>query len=264
MTMRQVRPADIRDIYALRAETIDYFFPDREEEIDFWADLIGDYGEDVLHLLCGTAEISMGLAKRGFNVTGLDLTEEMIYVAEDKVEEEKENQEELNIELVNDDARYFNINKKFNFSFISTGDFHHFKDREDINSVLAKTYAHLRSGGAVALELFPLPDEDFHREEKKFDPMRAPPNGMDIWKTNQTSYHLDSQILEIKEELFVDRRDKGEVETGEYEIQLKLFSKGEIKEILQEQGFENIEFLDNHEFTPYLKDSDTLVVTGER
>jgi len=263
--MKQVRPADLRDIYALRAQTIDYFFPDRGDEIEFWMNLGQNYGEDILHLMCGTAEISIGLAKRGCNVTGLDLTEDMLYVAEDKIEEEQEQkQDDISIELVNDDVRYFDLNKKFDFSFVSTGDFHHLRDRKDIDSCLAKAYAHLRPKGALALELFPLPEEDFHREEKKFDPLRAPPEGMDMWKNNQTSYHSDDRILEIKEKLFVDQRDEGEVKTGEYDIQLRLFSQDEIKSILEESGFENVRFLDNHHFTPYLKDSDTWVVIGER
>ncbi len=256
--MKQVRPADIRDVYELRAETIDYFFPDREDEIDFWEEIASDYGKEILHLMCGTGEISVGLAKKGFNVTALDLTEAMIYVAEDRIEEEGVD----NIELLKEDARYFNVDKKFDFAFVSTGDYHHFTSREDIDKFLAKCYAHLRPCGALAIELFPLPDEDFQREQKEFEPLRAPPEGVDVWKTNQTSFDSESQLLEIKEELFVDKQD--EAKSGKYDIQLKLFSKEEMKEILKESGFDNIRFLDNEQFTPYLKDADTWVVIAER
>jgi len=256
--MKQVRPADIRDVYELRAETIDYFFPERDDEIDFWEDIASDYGKDVLHLMCGTGEISVGLAKKGFDVTALDLTEAMIYVAEDRIEEEGVD----NVELLNEDARYFNLDKKFDFAFVSTGDYHHFTSREDIDKFLAKSYAHLRPGGALAIELFPLPENDFQREQKEFAPLRAPPEGVDVWKTNQTSFDSDSQLLEIKEELFVDKQD--EAKRGKYDIQLKLFSKEEMKEVLRESGFENITFLDNKHFTPYLKNADTWVVIAER
>ncbi|MBS3781639.1 MAG: class I SAM-dependent methyltransferase [Candidatus Thermoplasmatota archaeon] len=258
--MKQVRPADIKDVYELRAETIDYFFPERDDEIEFWEEIASDYGEDVLHLMCGTGEISVGLAKKGFNVTALDLTNAMIYVAEDRIEEEDVD----NIELLKDDARYFNLDKKFDFIFVSTGDYHHFTSREDIDAFLAKSYAHLRPEGALAIELFPLPDDDFKREQKEFDPLRAPPEGIDVWKTNQTSFDSDSQILEIKEELFVDQQDEGEAKRGEYEIQLKLFSKEEMKDILGESGFRNIRFLENEQFTPYLKNANTWVVIAER
>ncbi len=257
--MKQVRPADIREIYTLRAQTIDYFFPERDDEIEFWAKLAEEYGEDILHLMCGTAEVSIGLAKKGFDVTALDLTEEMIYVAEDKIEKE-----DIEIDLVNEDARYFNMNKRFDFTFVSTGDFHHFEDREDIDSFLAKAYAHLNPGGALALELFQLPDEDFQRDQKEFDPLRAPPENMDVWKTNKSSYTSDTKMLEIKEELYVDKREEGKVNTVEYEIQLRLFSKEEIREILKEAGFENIRFLEVEKFTPYLKDSNTWIIVGER
>ncbi len=256
--MKQVRPADIRDIYELRAETIDYFFPDREDEIEFWEDIASDYGKDILHLMCGTGEISVGLAKKGFKVTALDLTEAMIYVAEDRIEEEGLD----NIELLNEDVRYFHLEKKFDFAFVSTGDYHHFTSREDIDKFLAKSYAHLRPGGALGIELFPLPDDDFQREQKEFEPLRAPPEGVDVWKTNQTSYDSDSQLLEIKEELFVDKQD--EAKRGKYDIQLKLFSKEEMIDILENSGFKNIRFLDNKQFTPYLKDADTWVVIAER
>jgi len=68
--------------------------------------------------------------------------------------------------------------------------------------------------------------------------------------------------LEIKEELFVDKQD--EAKSGKYDIQLKLFSKEEMREILENSGFRNIKFLDNKQFTPYLKDADTWVVIAER
>jgi len=42
--MRQFRPADMREIYDLRAKTIDYFYTDRKEEVELWADIIKDYG----------------------------------------------------------------------------------------------------------------------------------------------------------------------------------------------------------------------------
>ncbi len=258
--MKQVRPADVKEIYELRAETIDYFFPDRDDEIDFWEEIASDFGKDILHLMCGTGEISVGLAKKGFEVTALDLTEAMMYVAEDRIEEEGVE----NIELINGDARHFNLDKKFDFAFVSTGDFHHLTSEDDINKFLAKSYAHLRPGGALAIELFPLPDDDFKRDQREFDPLRAPPEGIDIWKTNQTSYDSETQMLEIKEELFVDKKDEGKGKRGQYEIQLKLFSKEKMQDILEDAGFNNIKFLENHQYTPYLKDSDTWVVIAER
>lgn len=255
--MKRNIPADMRDIYALRAETIDYFFPDREEEIDFWAEQAKEYGNDILHLMCGTGELSAGLAQRGFDVTGIDFTDSMVYIAKNRFEDNGLD----NSKIVKADARYFNLNKKFDFAFISTGDFHHFIEEEEIDSILSRIYAHLKPGGALALELYPLPEEDFHRPEKNFKPLRETPEGMKVWKVNQTSYHPDTQILEIIEELHVE--ENGDMTNAEYEIQLKLFSEEEMDDKLRENGFENIEHYGGYDFSPYLERSKTWIVVAE-
>ncbi len=258
--MRQFRPADMREIYDLRAKTIDYFYTNRGDEIELWADIIDDHGNKVLHLMCGTGDLSLGLAEKGFDIVGLDLTESMISEANDKLE----NRELDNIKFVNDDARHFNLKRKFDFIFASNGDFHHFTERNEIDSVLAKCYAHLENGGSIALELFELPEEDYHRKEKEFDPLRAPPQGMDMWKTNEVSYHSDKQIMEVREKLHVEDEENDETTNAEYEIVLKLFSEEEIKEILQENGFDNIKFIKDYNVTTHIKDPNTWIVVAEK
>ncbi len=255
--MKQRRPANMTEIYALRADTIDYFFPDRTKEIEFWAELAEDYGDDILHLMCGTGEVAVGLAKKGYTVTGVDLTKSMIYRARKRAEKEGVS-EDMNI--VEGDARNYHLNKKFDFIFISTGDFHHFQDKEDIISVLAESYAHLKPGGALGIELFKMPDKDFKRPEKKFRPLREPPEGMIVWKRNSTSYHSKNHMLEIKERLHV--REGDEVTKGEYVIQLRLFTENEIGGYLSKAGFDNIKKYNTD--SPYLEESSTWVVVANR
>ncbi|MFP4051120.1 MAG: class I SAM-dependent methyltransferase [Thermoplasmata archaeon] len=258
--MRQFRPADMREIYDLRAKTIDYFYTERKEEIELWSDIMEDYGNEILHLMCGTGELSLGLAEKGFNIVGLDLTESMISEANDKLE----NRELDNIKFVNDDARHFNLKRRFDFIFASNGDFHHFTERKEIDSVLAKSYAHLKNGGAIALELFELPEEDYHRKEKEFDPLRAPPQGMDMWKTNEVSYYSNKKIMEVREKLHVEDEENDETTNAEYEILLKLFSEEEIKKILQKNGFDNIKFIKDYSVPTHIKNPDTWIVTAEK
>ncbi|GKU81339.1 class I SAM-dependent methyltransferase [Niallia sp. NCCP-28] len=56
-----------------------------------WVELIADAkekynisGNHLLDLACGTGELSISLAERGFQVTGVDLSEDMLSVAQDK------------------------------------------------------------------------------------------------------------------------------------------------------------------------------------
>lgn len=256
--MKRRIPADLTEIYAIRADTIDLFFGDRTEEIEFWSSLASKYGDTVLHLMCGTGEITVGLAEKEFDVVGADFTKSMIYEAKDRKKERGIN----NVEFKTEDARYFNIKKRFDFIFISTGDFHHFTEEEDMNKVLARCYAHLKPGGALALELFKMPEDAFKNEPKKFEPLREPPENMRVWKINKSGYHSDTQMLEIREELHVEV--DGELNVGEYDIQLQLFSDDEIKNILKKNGFENIAEFDGSSTSSIRKNSDTWVITAER
>jgi len=250
----------MKEIYALRADTIDYFFPDREDEIEIWADIASDYGKEILHLMCGTGELTIGLAERDFEVTGLDFTEAMIYLAKERIK----NKNLKNIDIVQDDARHFSLNRRFDFVFVSTGDFHHFVERDEIGSLLAKTYAHLKPGGALAIELYVPPEEDFKKQDRKHNPIRKPPENQTIWRRNKISYHEEKKILEIIEEFHYE--ENGEVKEGEYEIILRLFPEIEIETILKDAGFDEIRHIEGSNFSPYLPDeySKTWIVVAEK
>ncbi len=258
--MKRSRPADMKEIYALRADTIDYFFPDREDEIEIWADIASNYGKEVLHLMCGTGELTVGLAERDFDVTGLDFTEAMIYLVKERIQ----NKNLKNIEIVQDDARHFSLNKRFDFIFVSTGDFHHFVERDEIDSLLAKAYAHLKSGGALGIELYVPPEENFKRGDKKYNPIRKPPEGQTIWRMNRISYHAEKKLLEIMEDFHFEEND--DVKEGEYDILLRLFPKIEIENILRDAGFDEIKHVEGSNFSPYLPDeySKTWIVVAEK
>lgn len=258
--MRRSMPADMKEIYGLRADTIDYFFPERDKEIDIWAEVASEYGEEILHIMCGTGELTVGLAKKGFDVTGLDFTESMIYRAKERVQEEGLN--DLNI--FKDDARHFHLHKKFDFIFVSTGDFHHFTEREEIDSFLAKAYAHLKPGGALGIELYVPPDEDFKIDGRKYGPRRKTPEAIKVWRRNQISYHAEKNVLEIMEEF--NYEENGDVKEGEYDILLRLFPKIEIETILRDAGFEDIKHLEGSDFSPYLPDeySKTWIIIAEK
>ncbi|MFW6038664.1 MAG: class I SAM-dependent methyltransferase [Candidatus Saliniplasma sp.] len=258
--MKRSRPADMKEIYALRADTIDYFFPDRDDEIEIWADIAENYGKEVLHLMCGTGELTVGLAQKGFQVTGLDFTEAMIYHAKEHIQ----NCDIDGIEIVQDDARHFSLNKKYDFIFVSTGDFHHFVERDEIDSFLAKAYAHLKSGGALGIELYVPPEKDFKKDGRKYTPIRKPPENYTIWRKNKISYHKDKKLLEIMEEFHYE--ENSDVKDAEYEILLRLFHRIEIETILKDAGFDEVKHQHGSNFSPYLPGeySKTWIIVAEK
>ena len=76
-------------------------------EVDFLLSLYPlKPGASILDVGCGTGRHSIELAKRGYNVTGLDLSEKMLEVA-------KANAGDAEIEWINADARNFALDKMY-------------------------------------------------------------------------------------------------------------------------------------------------------
>ncbi|NJE84404.1 class I SAM-dependent methyltransferase [Thermococcus sp. CX2] len=130
------------ELYTLLAEYYDVIYRRRVEgiagEIDFVEEIFRNDArvevKRVLDLACGTGVPTLELARRGYEVVGLDLQEEMLSVARRKAEREG-----LNVEFIQGDAAELGFREEFDavtmfFSSICYFDEHRIK--ELFNSVI--------------------------------------------------------------------------------------------------------------------------------
>ncbi|MCC7571791.1 MAG: class I SAM-dependent methyltransferase [Candidatus Methanofastidiosum sp.] len=83
-------------------------------EIDFIEkEIKHDKSKKILDIGCGTGRHSIELAKRGYNVTGIDLSERMLEMAKQKAKDAK-----VNAEFIKADARYLKFEKEFDLALI--------------------------------------------------------------------------------------------------------------------------------------------------
>lgn len=83
-------------------------------EIDFIEkEIKKDKSKKIIDIGCGTGRHSIELAKRGYNVTGIDLSECMLERAIEKAKEAK-----VKVEFIKADARELNFEKKFDLALI--------------------------------------------------------------------------------------------------------------------------------------------------
>jgi len=83
-------------------------------EIDFIEkEIKHDKSKKILDIGCGTGRHSIELAKRGYNVTGIDLSERMLEMAKQKAKNAK-----VNAEFIKADARYLKFEKEFDLALI--------------------------------------------------------------------------------------------------------------------------------------------------
>jgi len=118
------------------------------EEVGEVIDLLGiKPGADILDLGCGIGRHSLALARRGFQVTGVDRTVSYLEEAGKTADEEG-----LSVELLEDDMRSFTRAGAFDTALSMYTSFSYFEDPEDDSQVVRNVYESLKPGGTFLIE----------------------------------------------------------------------------------------------------------------
>lgn len=101
----------------------------------------------VIDLGCGTGSIAIPLAKRGYRVTGVDLSAEMLAVAYDKMK-----REQVQVTWVEQDMRELDLPAAD--AVISLCDsLSYLTEAEDVKRTFARVYQHLNPGGTFLFDV---------------------------------------------------------------------------------------------------------------
>lgn len=100
----------------------------------------------VLELGCGTGRVTIPLAQRGIDMTGLDILPHMIEHARTKAEE-------LPIKWVCDDVRSFQLETQYSLIFTRGAVFQHLLNRSDQEAMLMRVQEHLAPGGRFVIDV---------------------------------------------------------------------------------------------------------------
>ncbi len=105
-------------------------------------------GAEVLDIACGTGEFSVRLAKRGYAVTGVDLSEEMLVVAKEKSENMK-----LSIPFYLQDMTELEMGKQYDGIVIFCDSLNYLQEEEDVKNTFRKVFEHLKEGGLFMFDV---------------------------------------------------------------------------------------------------------------
>jgi 2-polyprenyl-3-methyl-5-hydroxy-6-metoxy-1,4-benzoquinol methylase len=126
-------------------------------EVDFIESMINkDKTKNILDIGCGTGRHSIELAKRGYNVTGFDLSDAQLTKAKEKAKLAG-----IEVKFLKQDARSFNFAKKFYLAImVCEGSFPLMETDEMNFAILQNAYNSLEPGGKFIFTtlngLFPL------------------------------------------------------------------------------------------------------------
>ncbi len=117
--------------------------------LDFYQRQVARYGEPVLELACGSGRLTIPLAEAGINITGVDLSEDMLDLARLKASKRG-----VTPQLVHADVRAFDLGRQFKFIFIPAQSLTHLQKRYEIEDCFACVRQHLAVDGRLLVELF--------------------------------------------------------------------------------------------------------------
>jgi len=185
----------------MRAEELSIYFDgkhydawtEREVDIPFYKRQVKRYDDPVLELGCGTGRITIPIAREGYEIIGLDLSEKLLETARKKYKKEN-----LNINWIKGDMRNFSLDKKFNLIFVPFNTIHHILSLEDMEKVLKNIRKHLKQDGRFIVEFFNPDLEILNRdptEEHKVTEYEGP--GGEVKVTESTDYERAKQLMHL-------------------------------------------------------------------
>jgi predicted acetyltransferase/predicted RNA methylase len=146
-----------------------YDYDNRDNLIDdilFYNEYALKTGGQVLELGCGTGRVALRLAESGFKITGLDLSDSMLKIFNEKL---KDLSYRDNITLVKENMAKFDLREKFELIIAPFRAFQALTEEEDIVSCLSCVKEHLSDKGLFILNVFRPNkelDEDWCYDEK--------------------------------------------------------------------------------------------------
>ena len=143
-------PSSDQRVAEFYAQTYDESVPDWPGEIEFYRSLASEArsrGAGLLELACGTGRVAIRLAQDGTRITGLDLSQEMLDIAEEK------SQGLPNISWVRADMCAFDLGETFGLVIIAGHAFQNLNTAQEQAACMQCIHRHLAPGGRLVVHL---------------------------------------------------------------------------------------------------------------
>jgi SAM-dependent methyltransferase len=224
------------DVFDRYAQYYDLFYRDKDyaDEVNYVDALIKKYavGETatILDLGCGTGGHAVLLAQKGYHVTGVDRSDTMLAIAD-----EKKRQDGVSVELQKGDICSVDLGKRFDVAIAMFAVMGYQTTNEGLESALRNAAKHLNPDGLLIFDSWfgpavivqkPL-DRILITDEGKGRVVRLTRPDLDIMK-HVVNVHFD--VLHIEEDKILDQFEETHI--------MRFFFPKELEFILAKTGFE--------------------------
>ncbi len=205
-------------------------------------------GDKILDQCCGIGRHSIELAKRGYEVTGVDITRKYLEEAREQAQKES-----LDVEFIKADIREFKRDSFYDACINFYTSFGYFEDRAENIKVIENVYSSLKPKGRFLLDVMgkEILDKVYTEE--------------DIWRIDDGFFQEERKIrndIDMLESRWKLIRDDGEIR--EHKFMYKIYTEEELKSLLSEGGFSDIETYGDLEGGSYDEEADRLIALAQK
>jgi len=253
-----MKPVDCEDLYC-DGRYYDLEHEDFSEDIPFYLAQIERFGEPVLELACGTGRITIPIAQKGIQISGLDISEAMLGRARQKAADQG-----VDVEWIKADCRTFKLAERFKLIIYPFNSIGHLHDLESIEACFTRVRNHLAEGGRFIIDIFNPRLDILRRDASRRYPVveYTDPDGKGrVVVTENNVYDRASQINKVK--WYYRIGDQG----GEMvkSLNMRIFYPQELDSLLHYNGFQIKAKLGDYDGQPFeTRSSKQIVVSGLR
>jgi len=190
-------------------------------------ELYGGSAHEVIDLACGTGTLSIKLAKRGYDVTSIDLSEDMLAITFDKA-----GQSGVYVQLLCQDMREFIVTSPVDVVVCFCDSLSYLTDPLDVEHTFRQVWQALKPGGVFLFDVHSVYKIQEFYGDQTF--ALADPDISYIW---QCDWDGGQQVVH---ELTFFVREGSHYKRFEEVHQQRGYKADEIENWLQKAGFENI------------------------
>lgn len=252
------------DPYAALVRTYDAETGEMRDDLAAYQSLARRFGAPVLDVGCGTGRVAFDLAAEGLQVVGVDTSAPMLERARARGAEEPANS--ARIRWLEADITTLALEERFGLAIFAYNGFMHLLEQPVQQTALAHIAAHLRPGGALAIDL-PNPVEMFRVDdtpglvlERIFD---DPETGERVMQQSLASVDRATQIMSVT--WVYDRiAADGVVRRHIVPVRLRYTMAAELRLLLEQAGFDEIALYGDYDFNDYDEDGPRLLAVAAK
>jgi SAM-dependent methyltransferase len=253
-------PTDSAAEFDAIAKWYDFDYDRRmRKDLPFYLRCACEGGNPVLELGAGTGRVTAYLAKRGFAVTGVELSERMLERARERIARLPASAE--SVRLVQGDMADFRLRGAFGTVLVPFRSFHHLYTIDRQLSALRAIRRSLAPSGTAVIDLFNPDLEELHDSNGKLllsYERKHPKRGTKIVQRFRITCDFDRQIGWL-DYYWEEYRGKRKIGTDHAPMRWRWFHRYEFEHLLARAGLRVVRVYGDFDGNPWEHDSEEMI-----